>query len=164
MKLDRDEFVVTFDQRKASTDELNAIIRRTGYTSYVPADDVPLSDEGTKAGSLNDPVYIEALTRAKREGKPMVIDFMASWCVPCLRMEKETFAAPAVAKLLERVVFVKVDTDEHPELARAFEVEGLPDIRLLSADGTEIRTLKDFQDAELFTETIEKLLSEASNR
>ncbi len=159
MKLDRDEFVVTFDAGKAKPDDLIAIIREAGYTSYVATDEISPDDNEGGAGSLDDPVFQDALAKAKRENKPIVIDFMASWCVPCRRMEKETFTDPAVASLLEKVVFLKVDTDEHPELAKHFGVEGLPDIRFLNPDGTEVHRLNDFQDAELFFESLDRLLS-----
>lgn len=160
MKIDRDEFVVTFDSGKAQADELIGFIRKAGYTSYVVTDSSRDSTpDGDDAGSRDDLIFTAALERSAREDKPIVLDFVASWCVPCKRMETETFAVPQVAKLLERVVFVKVDTDEHPALAKHFEVEGLPDIRFLKPDGTEVRRLNDFQDAELFTEALQKLLS-----
>ncbi len=158
IKLDRDEFVITFDAAKAKRDDLIAIIREAGYTSYVATDETSPDDNGAGEGSLDDPVYQDALARAERENKPIVIDFMALWCVPCRRMEKETFTDPAVASLLERVVFLKVDTDEHAELAKHFDVAGLPDIRFLNPDGTEIHRLNDFQDAELFSDLLRGLL------
>jgi len=160
MKLDREEFVVTFDARKMSADDLITIIRDAGYTSYIVSDDAAAAEPATSdEGSLNDPLFTEALDRAMREDKPLVLDFMASWCLPCQRMEMETFADPDVAKLLEQVVFVKVDTDDHPDLAEHFGVAGLPDIRFLIRDGTEVRRLTDFQDAKLFTEFLIKLIS-----
>jgi len=160
MKLDRDEFVVTFDTGKTSADALNAIILEAGYTSYVVSGVATSKQSATSdEGSLDDTLFAEALARAKSEGKPIVLDFMASWCVPCKRMEKETFADAEVAKQLEQVVFVKVDTDEHPELAKHFGVTGLPDIRFLKSDGSELRRLTDFQDAQLFSEALRKLLS-----
>jgi thioredoxin 1 len=163
MKLDRDEFVVTYAGGNAREEDLISIIREAGYTANVVTGEVGTDESiGTDNGSLDDPLFTEALDRAKRERKPIVLDFMASWCVPCKRMEKETFADPEVAKLLKQVVFLKVDTDEHPDLAKHFSIEGLPDIRFLDSDGTEVRRLTDFQDAALFSETLNKLLSPAS--
>ena len=164
MRLDRDEFVVTFDSGKTKPDGLIALIREAGYTSYVATGDGASDDTGSSDGSLDDPIFTDALAQAKRENKPIVIDFMASWCVPCRRMEKETFTDPQVAKLLDQVVFLKVDTDEHPDLAKSFDVEGLPDIRFLNPDGVEVRRLTDFQDAELFADSLNALLSADSDQ
>lgn len=162
MKLDRDEFVVTYAGGKAKEEDLISIIREAGYTAYVVTGDVRADEAiATDKGSLDDPLFTAALDRAKRERKPIVLDFMASWCVPCKRMEKETFADPRVAELLEQVVFLKVDTDDHASLARHFGVEGLPDIRFLTRDGIEMHRLNDFQDADLFSEALQGLLNGA---
>ena len=59
-------------------------------------------------------------------------------------MEKETFANKQVAALLDCYIVLKVDTDEHIRLAESFGVTGLPDIRLLSADGLRQKQLQGF--------------------
>ncbi len=59
---------------------------------------------------------------------PVVVDFYAEWCPPCL----------VVAEMLEelegeyrgRVKFVKVDVDEHEELAEKYEVMSVPTIAI----------------------------------
>ena len=158
MRLERDEFVVTFDSSKASVNELIALIKNAGYTAFA----VTNNDEPPVQSTGNEPIanllYVDSLARARTENKFLVLDFQATWCVPCKRMETETFSDPLVAALLERVVFVKVDTDKHPDVARHFGVVGLPDIRFLKPDGTEVRRLTDFQDVELFAEALRQLL------
>ena len=89
----------------------------------------------------------------------MVLDFTASWCVPCQRMLRETFPDPKVARLLDECVLVKVDTDEHPALATKYGAVALPDIRLLSPDGEELRRFRDFQGPDAFATALEQLLA-----
>jgi thioredoxin 1 len=53
----------------------------------------------------------------------VVIDFWASWCAPCKGF------LPILEKASERhseIAFCRVNTQEHKELAQAFDVESIP--------------------------------------
>ena len=54
---------------------------------------------------------------------------------------------------------LKIDTDEHPELAKQFKVASLPDIRFLSPQGKQVKKLNGFQTPESFENELRHLLS-----
>ena len=80
------------------------------------------------------------LQAAKQEAaagnKPLLLYFTATWCDPCQQMARQVWPQPLVAKALESVIPVKIDVDEHPDLASQFNVVGIPRLQLLGADGT----------------------------
>jgi len=66
-----------------------------------------------------------------RSQLPVVVDFWAPWCAPC-RM-----VAPTLEKIARenagKLVVAKVDTDENPEWAGKYDVQGIPTMLFMSA-------------------------------
>jgi len=163
MELERDDFVVRYDASQISTDDLLRVCSDAGFPAAVA--DAPTPKTKPVLGTEDDPsFYTEALARAKKEGKPLVLDFSAEWCAPCQQMIRATFPDPKVAALLKDFVFLTIDTDEYPALTQKFGVVAMPDIRILAPDGKEIRRVLGYKDAEEFatvlTATLESLGTE----
>ncbi|MBL8208329.1 MAG: thioredoxin family protein [Blastocatellia bacterium] len=160
MLLDRDEFVVTFDAAKADAKRLIATIKNAGYTAQVVSGDANESIAANAHAMLPSGFALldNALARANAENKLIVLDFFAEWCAPCQRMEKTTFVDARVANLLARTVVVRIDTDQHADIAAQMGVVGLPDIRFVKPDGSIIRQLRGYVDAESLVKELEQAL------
>ncbi len=77
------------------------------------------------------------IAQAKREGKPLFVDFWATWCKNCTAMEQSTFKRAEVKARLDGYVVVKVQAetpDKSPakEMLQAFGVRGLPGFAVLN--------------------------------
>ncbi len=76
-----------------------------------------------------------ALVDAKTAGKPLLLDFSATWCGPCRMMETTTFADPAVQTLLSAYIPVHVDFDRNPVLVSKYHIEAIPTLVVLNRFG-----------------------------
>lgn len=87
------------------------------------------------------------MNQARAQNKPVAIDFFATWCVDCLRMEKSTFMDSRIGKLLRNeFILLQVDvTDPKDPHGRAikkhFGVFGPPAMLFFSATGKPLEEL-----------------------
>ncbi len=86
--------------------------------------------------------YQDSLRVGKEEGKKIFLSFYADWCTYCVKMEKETFRDPeVVAYLNQYFISTKVNSDRQQNLARKYNVQGLPSTWFLAEDGEAIGNL-----------------------
>ena len=84
---------------------------------------------------FNEPIHVTDAAFEKtvlQSTLPVIVDFWAPWCVPC-RM-----VAPILDKLAKeysgKLLIAKVNTDENPDWATRYGVQGIPTM-LLIAEG-----------------------------
>ncbi|HKQ82025.1 MAG TPA: thioredoxin TrxC [Steroidobacteraceae bacterium] len=90
----------------------------------------------------------------ERSELPLVVDFWAPWCGPCRAMAP---AFEAAAQRLEpKVRFLKVNTDEVPELAGRFSIRGIPTV-VVFKQGKEVAR----QSGAMGSQQLQQWLSQA---
>ena len=81
------------------------------------------------------------LAAARADGKPVMLDFYADWCVSCKEMERFTFSDPKVQARLQNVLLLKVDvtanTDADKSLLKRFSLFGPPGLIFWNGTGTQ---------------------------
>ena len=98
----------------------------------------------------------QRLALAKQQGKPVMLDFYADWCVACKEFEKYTFNTPLIRQHLSNFVLLQIDvtanTPEHIALMKKLNVLGLPTIDFWNAQGEQLSTARitGFMDAPQF--------------
>lgn len=66
-------------------------------------------------------------------GKPVIVDFTASWCPPCKKLAP--ILEELAVKYKGKVDIYKVDVDKEGELARAYSVRSIPMMLFIRKDG-----------------------------
>ena len=97
----------------------------------------------------------ETFETALAEGKLMMVDFWAEWCVPCQML------GPVIESLADRyegrAVIGKINTDEEQALAMSFQITGIPTV-IFFKDGKEIDRLVGVMPPDAFIQVLEKHL------
>ncbi|HSX86758.1 MAG TPA: protein-disulfide reductase DsbD [Pseudomonas sp.] len=97
--------------------------------------------------TVSSPAELDAaLADAKRNGKPLLLDWYADWCISCKVIEREVLTAPEVGKQLGDYRLLRFDMTESNAAQRAlldrYQLFGPPAILLFGADGDEWRDLR----------------------
>ena len=59
----------------------------------------------------------------------VLVDFSATWCGPCRRLEPELNAV--AEEMAGQVKVIKVDVDQSPDIAEKYGVQGIPQMTVL---------------------------------
>ena len=105
------------------------------------------------------------LKKASAEGKMVMLDFYADWCIYCKDFEKYVFTDPRVIAALKDVVLLQADVTDNDELDKALlkrvQVTAPPAILFFDTTGRELREyrLVGSMDADAFLAHVKRVLA-----
>lgn len=120
-----------------------------------------LQKEGIEWESYTDEKYTEAIENKQ----PVMMDFYADWCIPCLELERSTFVDETVIESTQNFRRFKVDmtnyeSETSQNLRDRFDVAGVPTIVFIGPDGEEIEDARvvGYLNANSFMERVNMLM------
>ena len=120
-----------------------------------------LQKEGIEWEPYSDENYAEAI----ENNQPIMMDFYADWCIPCLELERSTFVDENVIQSTQNFRRFKVDmtnyeSEASQNLRDTFNVAGVPTIVFIGPDGEEVKDARvvGYLNAGTFMERVNMLL------
>ncbi len=107
----------------------------------------------------------QEIIKANKQGKTVMVDLYADWCVACKEFEKYTFSSPQVQQALKNTLWLQIDmtafgSKENSELAEYYKIFGLPSILFFDLNGNELAEQRTtgFMGADEFTAHVKATL------
>jgi len=152
---------------------LALILASTGIQSYVE-ETVQKTSRAAGAIASSEEIHWqtysdEKLQEAEKEGKPVMIDFYADWCIPCKELDKLTFSQPEITEISKNFIMLKVDLTSSGDpqtkaLKKKYNIKGVPTLVFLAPNGQEMSDLRvvGFMEKEQFLPIMQQALERTS--
>lgn len=115
--------------------------------------------------------FDKGIEMAQKSGKPVLLDYYADWCPPCIELDKRTFSKPEVRRMAENFVMLKIDCSfddaNCKKATKQYQVVGWPTVLFLQSDGKiieDVNLVGGFADKEKMLALMEKALSKTTDQ
>ena len=116
---------------------------------------------GIKWGNNLDSAFATAST----SDKLIMIDFMAEWCPPCKKMDKETFSNIDIINKSKEFIPIRIDVDQQKVIAEEYNGNarkyggiGIPNILFLDKEKNIIRHIVSFHNVDQLMGVMDSVL------
>jgi thiol:disulfide interchange protein DsbD len=131
------------DRTKGASRVFGVVKKSFGIGAFALAAYIVIPLVTTGPGVVWQPYSEQLIQQAAKMGKPVIIDFYADWCSPCVKLDQVTFHDPQVVEEAEaEFVMLKVDLTQkgnplHEGLLAQYDVRGVPTVVFLDKQGRE---------------------------
>jgi thiol:disulfide interchange protein DsbD len=98
----------------------------------------------------------ESFELAKREKKPLLVDFFTTWCYWCRMLDEKTYPNNQVQKLLASFVPVKLNAEIEVDFTKKYEVKSFPTLKVLADDGEELYEISGYEEPREFIKSLKE--------
>jgi thiol-disulfide isomerase/thioredoxin len=100
--------------------------------------------------------FEDAQKLALSSNKFMIVDFWATWCGPCKKMDYDSWSNAEVNEVLGSYIQVKIDIDANTDLANKYGIQSIPNMFIMDGNGKVVYTFSGYHNAIELKKELEK--------
>ncbi|MCK5269719.1 MAG: thioredoxin family protein [Sedimentisphaerales bacterium] len=94
--------------------------------------------------------YQAGIDQAKKQNKPVLIAFHASWCPPCKEMKRVTYHDREVIQAADNFIRIMIDVDKRGDVVKKYKIGPIPAYVILDSNGTVTDTFDSYRPPDKF--------------